>query len=562
MIEPIADYVIVGGGTAGCVLAERLSRDGSQVVLVEAGPDTPPGATPANILDIYPSSQADPSYFWPLDDVKTGLEQAGGVFRPIWRFGQARVLGGGGSVMGMIALRGLASDYDAWSSSGCRGWSWADVLPYFRCLEADVDFTGELHGISGPIPIRRVMPQHWPQFLHVASRALAEQGHQELGDMNGEVSCGFGPTPKSCTPAERVCSAQAYLTQEVRSRPNLRVRTGVRVRQIVFEGKRATGVVIDADGGSQIPARTVILSAGAIASPALLLRSGVGPADQLRSAGIDTVSDLPGVGANLQNHPMLTIAAHLRPEMRQSRAVREMCSLWLRYSSGVPGCPEADMAGNILASIAPSAAASGIGGVGATIYKPHSLGSVRLASADPYAAPEIRFNLLSDDRDRQRMAEALARCLGFLAQSPVREAVTDVFIPDPSWPMRLGGRGPLPAIKNEIVAKALDIGLLRRHLLGRNRLDVDALLRDRSAVDEIALAITGLGGHVAGTCRMGDIEDPATVVDPCCRVKGMAGLRVIDASIMPRLVAANTNLPVQMIAERAADLVLADGNVR
>ena len=558
MTVDFADHLIVGGGTAGCVLAERLSRDGrSNVVMVEAGPDTPPGNTPANILDIYPSSQGDLSYYWPLGQVDTGLPTpAAGGFRPIWRFGQARVMGGGSSVMGLIALRGTPADYNEWRDLGCTGWGWDDVLPRFVRIEADRDFGGPLHGAAGPIPIRRVMPSDWPPFLHAAKEALLSLGYRDIADLNGSEVCGFGATPKSATRRQRVSSAQGYLDRAVRARSNLRVITGTEVVKLLFKDGHAVGVTT-ADQRT-LQGRSIILCCGAIHSPTLLMRSGIGPADHLRALGIAVVADRPCVGANLQNHPMLTIAGHLKPSMRQSRAVREMCSLWLRYSSGFPDCPEADMAGNVLASLAPHAAAATIGAVGASLYKPRSRGTVLLTSAAPDAGPAIRFETLSDPCDRLRMAAGLANCLRLFDRPAARAAVTDIFLLDPAWAMRLGGSGWRSRIESRAAALALDIGWLRRAALSVHRLDAAKLLADEKAIEELAVAITGLGGHVAGTCRMGAADDRGAVVDPQCRVAGVGSLRVIDASIMPTLVAANTNLTVQMIAERAADLLLGE----
>lgn len=552
--------IIIGAGTAGCILAERLSRDpGRNVVLIEAGADTPPNATPPDILDIYPTSQSNPAYYWRLEsrDVHLSPHEKLG-HRSIWKFRQARILGGGGSVMGMIALRGLPADYDGWRAQGCTGWGWSDVLPYFRAVERDCDFAGELHGQSGRIPIRRVLPEEWPPFLGAAAASLTALGHRKLEDLNGEQAMGFGPTPKSCSESGRVASAQGYLDESVRQRSNLTLMTATQVVEVEFEEQRAVGVRIGNAQGPVLLARDIILSAGAIHSPALLMRSGIGPASQLQALGIPLRAGLLGVGANLQNHPMLTIGVHLRRGMRQSPAVREMCSLWLRYSSGLPGCPEGDMAGNVLASLGPDPAGTTFGAVGASLYKPFSVGSVSLSSASGNKPPIIAFNLLADERDRERMIASLAHCLKVLNEPAARRAIDEVTVLNPEWVPRLYGSGLTQRLGNRFAAKALDYGWLRRRLLGPDRIDIDRAMGDRRMLEELVMEITGVAGHATGTCRMGSPHDPLTVVDSRCRVKGVERLRVVDASIMPTIVSANTNLPVQMIAERTADLIMED----
>ena len=554
-----SDYVIVGGGSAGCILAERLSRaPDRRVVLIEAGQDTPPQATPANILDIYPSSQSDPAYYWP--DLEVDLAKppvrARRQPRPFWNFGQARVLGGGGSVMGMIALRGVPADYDSWRDNGCAGWGWNDVLPYFQRVERDLDFNGGLHGTEGPIPIRRIPKAQWPGFLQIVGGALAEHGHRFIADLNGAVPCGFGPIPKSCTPEHRVSSAIAYLTHEVRARTNLVIVSESPADEILFEGRRAVGVMISS-GQLRVSAHKVILSCGAIHSPAMLMRAGIGPAEQLAALGLDVRVNLPGVGRNLQNHPMLSVAVHLQRSIRQPRAIREMCGLWMRYSSGLPDCPPADSCLNVLGAAAPHPVAAELGAIGTSVYKSFSQGEVRLTQPRWGSPVNVRFNLLQDQRDLTRMVAGFAYCLRLLEHPTVRARHNEVFLPDPALARYFGGTGLKPYLKSLGARTVLRVSPLRRRLLRRTGLDPVKLLADEVALRELVLQMTGVGGHVVGTCRMGAKSDPGAVVDPHCRVHGVSGLRVVDASVMPSIVSGNTNLTVQMIAERVADLIRA-----
>lgn len=553
------DVVIVGGGAAGCILAARLSeRPNVSVVLIEAGIDTPPGATPANILDIYPSSQGDPSYYWPDLNADLGKPTAQQGDRPFWAFAQARVLGGGSSVMGMMALRGLPADYDAWRDAGCDGWGWEDVLPHFRRVERDLDFEGPLHGHEGPIPIRRVTRPSWPGFLNAAANALEASGHRAVDDLNGLTPIGFGPVPKSCTPEHRVSSASGYLTASVRKRPNLRIITQAFVEGLLFAGDRASGVAIGAPQNMQVLANEVILSCGAIYSPALLMRAGLGPRSQIEAAGLAVRHDLPGVGQNLQNHPILTLTTHLRPRMRQPGRTREICGLWNRYSSDEDGCPVGDMALFVLGATAPHPVAASLGGVGVTVWKAFSKGEVRLVGGKPHTPPQVRFNLLQDPRDLTRMVRGLQKCLDLLDQPGPRAARNEVFFPDPILARRFGGSGLRPQLESWLARAVFESATVRRRMLAPTALDPGRLSEDVDAVRELVLQRTGVTGHVVGTCRMGSPSDLDAVVDSRCRVRGVDGLRVIDASIMPTIVSANTSLTVQMIAERAADFIQAE----
>ena len=297
------DTIIIGAGSAGCVLANRLSAQSTRsVLLIEAGRDTAPGHEPADVLDTFASSYYNKAYMWP------GLKAH-------WRtretssettFDQGRIMGGGSTVMGQIALRGTPADYDEWARLGAAGWSWREVLPYFRKLETDFDFHGDLHGDSGPIPIRRTPTEQWPPLSRAVDQYASESQTPHITDMNGDFRDGLGSLPMSNTPFRRGSTAMCYLDASVRGRKNLTIITGATVTRFLFDGRRVSGVLATIDNASQnFHGGEIVLCASAIHSPAFLLRAGIGPAAELRALGMDVVADVRGVGRNLQNHPLL-----------------------------------------------------------------------------------------------------------------------------------------------------------------------------------------------------------------------------------------------------------------
>ncbi len=527
---PVYDYIIVGAGSAGCVLANRLSEDPDiSVCLLEAGPSDwhPFIHMPAGLAKLVGKKGVNWDYNTAPDPHMNN--------RSLW-WPRGKVLGGSSSINAMCYIRGHAKDYDEWAEIGADGWHWDNVLPYFKRSEGNSRGESEFHGGNGPLGVSD--PTHKNVLSEVFVKASQQAGFSQTNDFNGSEQAGFGFYQTTTRAGSRSSSSEAYL-KPIRQRPNLTVITHAKASRVLFDNGKAVGVrySINEKGSHDAHAkREVILSGGAINSPQLLMLSGIGPAQHLQSHGIDVLVDAPGVGGNLQDH--LDVCTMQRCTQKVTYDKTNDIAIGLNFylfkrGAGTSNIAEAggfvrsklaederpDIQFHFVPAQLDDHGRNRLPGFGYTLHacflRPKSRGRISLASANPNDKVKIESGYLSDagDVDIKAMREALHLSRKILAQEAFSAYRGEELLPG-------------------------------------------SQVQDDAAIDAFIRRKGESIYHPIGTCKMGSHEDANAVVDPQCRVRGVSGLRVVDASIMPKLIGGNTNGPTMMIAERAADMIL------
>jgi 5-(hydroxymethyl)furfural/furfural oxidase len=562
------DFIIVGGGSAGSVLANRLSaRSANKVLVCEAGQDTPHGKVPPEILDSYPGkAYLDTRFHWTELKVTTQVISHNNPEAnrpPLRKYEQARVLGGGSSINGQLANRGAPTDFNEWEERGAKGWNWDAVLPYFKKVERDMDFDGHYHGDQGRIPVRRIFPDLWNGYSKAAAEALLRAGYDYLPDQNGEFAEGYFPITSSNAYERRVSAAIGYLDPGTRLRENLTISTDTQVTELLFEGLKCIGVKALVGGKeTEFYGNEIILSSGAIHSPAHLLRAGIGPAMHLNDLGIPVRANVAGVGQRLMDHPSIAVASFIHPEARINEYTGRHALMGMRYSSETDGAPMGDMFAIAIAKSSWHAVGEQIGSWIIFVNKTYSeTGQVRLATTNWRDEPTVEFNLLSDKRDLDRLSQGF-RKIAALHRDPAMQAVTsDVFPASYSDKVRqVGIVNKKNKFMTDLMSKMLDGPAVLRQMLIRKFImegfTLEQMMTDDDALEAfVRKAAVGVW-HASCTCRMGSDDDPMAVTDITGRVRGIEGLRVVDASIFPVVPCANTNFPTLMTAEKISDAIL------
>ncbi len=502
----MAELVIVGAGAAGCVIANRVTEGSTSALLLEAGPDYPdPSLLPADLADGNHNSMT--AHDW-------GYRHRPTTRQYVFPLPRGKVVGGSTAVNTCIALRGHAYDYDEWGALGLTDWSWEQCLPAFKRLERDLDYgEADYHGADGPLPLRRALPNEMAPWQAGLLEAGLELGFPWCPDSNAPGSHGVGPHAMNKIDGRRISAAEAYLTSTVRRRGSFELSAATLVRRVVFDARRRVcGVEVERHGGVELIAtKRVVLCGGAVGTPGILLRSGVGPRADVARIGVELIADNPGVGSQLLDHPGCAIFLLPRYTRLIPRPEHPVIQSVIRYRSALRALPDTDMqlqAGSLVAiQMRGRTLRLPLVSLMAPIGKPRGRGRLRYLSADPHAKPRVDSLLLEDARDRAQAIEAMQLCGRLAGTRALRRLAR------PLWPSQ----------------RVLD------------RYDL---------ADQWIRKATDSGYHPSGTVKMGVDGDPLAACDGRGRVRGVMGLLVADASLMPTIPSSNINLPTLMIAER------------